>query len=116
MSGPHDRLNQDRLDVVLGAEPELVPSSGFASAVMERVKDAAEGDAVRQAVPAVPFPWKWVGPALALMIAVLVWGVMAIYNGWNPAMPAGTVVACASLLATVFSVLCAALCRQWSMR
>ena len=46
------RMKTERLDRILAAEEELVPSSGFLSSVMECVQEEA-------ATPApIPFPWK----------------------------------------------------------
>jgi hypothetical protein len=60
-------------DNILAAEEKLVPSSGFAAAVMERVREEA-------AAPApIPFPWKRMAPGLVLAAGVMGWG------GWEAA-------------------------------
>ena len=46
----------ENLDRILAAEEELAPSSGFVSAVMERVREEAA------APKPIPFPWKRVVP------------------------------------------------------
>jgi hypothetical protein len=57
-----------RMDAILAKEEELIPSSGFLSAVMERVDEAA-------AAPApIPFPWKRAVPGMALAAGVFSWG------------------------------------------
>jgi hypothetical protein len=45
-------MEQDELNRVLLGEEDIVPSSGFVSAVM----DAVRGEAA--ALPQIPFPWK----------------------------------------------------------
>ena len=57
----------ENLDGILGAEEELAPSSGFVSAVMERVR----GEAV--APKPIPFPWKRVMPGAVAAAGGLVW-------------------------------------------
>ena len=53
-------MKEDNLDRILKSEEELVPSSGFVAAVMERVREEA-------AAPApIPFPWKRLAPGLGL--------------------------------------------------
>jgi len=52
-------MTDDDLDDVLGREEDIVPSSGFAAAVMEAVRREA------LAPPPFPFPWKRVLPGLA---------------------------------------------------
>ena len=52
---------------ILSAEEELVPSSGFLAATMERVRDEA-------AIPKpIPFPWLRALPGIVLAVAVLGW-------------------------------------------
>ena len=52
-------MKNEEIDRALASESELVPSSGFAGAVMEAVRfeDAAP--------PPIPFPWKCAIPGLA---------------------------------------------------
>jgi hypothetical protein len=55
------------IDRILAAEEELIPSSGFLAATMERVRDEA-------ATPKpIPFPWLRALPGIVLAIAVLGW-------------------------------------------
>jgi hypothetical protein len=61
-------MNLDAVDRILAAEEELIPSSGFLTAVMERVKEEAA------APPPIPFPWKRAIPGMALAAGVLGWG------------------------------------------
>ena len=60
-------MKQENLDRILSTEEELAPSSGFAAAVMERVR--VEGAAPKP----IPFPWKRMAPAIVLMLGALVW-------------------------------------------
>lgn len=61
-------MNDDSLNRMLGGEDELLPSSGFVSAVMERVREEAA------APPQIPFPWKRALPGFVLASVALVWG------------------------------------------
>jgi len=59
--------NVDAINRILATEEELIPSSGFLAAAMERVRDAA-------AMPApIPFPWMRALPGIVLAAAVLGW-------------------------------------------
>ena len=56
-----------KLDRILASEEELAPSSGFAAAVMDRVRQEA-------AVPEpIPFPWKRALPGMIVVGVGLVW-------------------------------------------
>ncbi len=57
----------DRMDAILTAEDEIVPSSGFLGAVMERVEEEA-----RMPAP-IPFPWKRTLPGFVLAAGVFGW-------------------------------------------
>jgi hypothetical protein len=84
-----------RIDEILATDEELVPSSGFLSAVMERVQEEAS------APPPIPFPWKRALPGFALVAGVFGWlgvelvraGVPAIEHGLPaaPQIPPGLV-------------------------
>jgi hypothetical protein len=55
------------IDLILANEEELIPSSGFLAATMERVRDEA-------AMPKpIPFPWLRALPGIVLALAVLGW-------------------------------------------
>src|SRR5262249_41524069 len=54
------------LEQILSRDPEIVPSSGFASSVMEAIQ--AETSAPSQ----IPFPWKRAIPGLTIALALLV--------------------------------------------
>lgn len=77
----------DDLDRILSRDAEIVPSSGFASSVMDAVRQEASEP------PAIPFPWK---RALPGMILALVAFVSAVIVGFDqlvaaitaPALPA----------------------------
>ncbi len=66
----------ENLDRILAGEEEMAPSSGFMSAVMERVREEA-------AAPApIPFPWKRVVPGAVLALGGVVWiGVQLARQG-----------------------------------
>ena len=62
------KADSDMIERILASEEVLVPSSGFASAVMERVHK--ESTAPRP----IPFPWKRAIPGMALAAGVFGWG------------------------------------------
>lgn len=62
---PKEKL--ENLDRVLRTEEALAPSSGFVSAVMERVREEAVAPAP------IPFPWKRVLPGAVVAAGGLVW-------------------------------------------
>ncbi len=60
--------DHDAIDRILAAEEELIPSSGFLAATMERVRDEA-------GMPKpIPFPWLRALPGIVLAAVVLGWG------------------------------------------
>lgn len=63
-----ETTNFDAMDRILAAEEEIVPSSGFTAAVMERVREEAA------APEPIPFPWKLAMPGILLTAGVLGWG------------------------------------------
>ncbi|HEV8396145.1 MAG TPA: hypothetical protein VGQ37_17815 [Vicinamibacterales bacterium] len=66
-------MNPEDLDRALSAEPDIVPSSGFAAAVMESVR--AEATA-----PPLPFPWHRAWPLAAGLAAAVVWMVASQFG------------------------------------
>jgi hypothetical protein len=63
-------MKTEKLDRILAAEDELVPSSGFLASVMERVQDEA-------ATPTpIPFPWKRIKVGIAMVVVLLVLGAV----------------------------------------
>ncbi|HEY1253565.1 MAG TPA: hypothetical protein VGF01_02150 [Terracidiphilus sp.] len=58
-----------RIDGILAADDELIPSSGFMASVMERVQEEAA------APPPIPFPWKRLIPVVLTVAGVTVWAV-----------------------------------------
>ena len=55
------------IDRILAAEEELIPSSGFLAATMERVREEA-------AMPKpIPFPWLRALPGIVLAVSVFGW-------------------------------------------
>jgi hypothetical protein len=66
-SNLNPRTDHEAIDAILGGEEELVPSSGFLAATMERVREEA-------ACPKpIPFPWLRALPGIVLVVAVLGW-------------------------------------------
>ena len=60
----------DDLDRILSRDAEIVPSSGFASSVMDAVRQEAS------APPAIPFPWKRALPGVTLAVVAFVSAVI----------------------------------------
>ncbi len=73
-NGPKKNLgaNFDPIDRILSADEQLVPSSGFVSSVMERVREQAA------APPPIPFPWKRMLPGFGLAVGVFGWGAFEL--------------------------------------
>lgn len=59
--------NDDSIDRILGAEDQLVPSSGFLACVMDRVREEAI------APKPIPFPWKRALPGMVLAAGTIGW-------------------------------------------
>jgi len=57
----------DAIDRILASHDPLVPSSGFAAGVMERVRDEAT------APPPIPFPWMRALPGIVLVAGTIGW-------------------------------------------
>ena len=73
-------MTDERMDEILGAEEELVPSSGFLGSVMERVREEA-------AAPApLPFPWKRALPGFLVAAVVFGWTGVEFARSIGPAM------------------------------
>jgi hypothetical protein len=66
------------IDRILASDDELVPSSGFLSAVMDRVREEAA------APPPIPFPWKLAVPGMVLVACVAGWGVYEAVHFMGP--------------------------------
>jgi hypothetical protein len=73
-------MTNERIDAILGTEEELVPSSGFLAAVMERVREEAA------APPPIPFPWKRAVPGFVVAAGVMGWGAVEFVRFIGPAM------------------------------
>ncbi len=66
--GDANEMSASPIDRILAGEEELIPSSGFLSSVMERVKEEAR-------VPApIAFPWRRAVPGMVLAAGVFGWG------------------------------------------
>ena len=66
-------MKDEEIGRALSTAGEIVPSSGFAAAVMEAIRLEAA------APPPIPFPWKWAIPGLvawAVAIGAVVWIVV----------------------------------------
>jgi hypothetical protein len=57
-----------KIEEILASEEALIPSSGFSSAVMERIGEESA------ALQPIPFPWKRAVPGMALAGVVFGWG------------------------------------------
>ena len=77
--GIEPRIEIDAIDRILAAEEELVPSSGFLAATMERVREEAA------APPPIPFPWKRAVPGIVLAAGVFGWGAVELARLGLPA-------------------------------
>jgi hypothetical protein len=67
------RLDDD-LDRIMARDDEIVPSSGFASSVMDAVRSEAA------APPAIPFPWKRLLPGLVFAVFALGLAIIVGYD------------------------------------
>jgi hypothetical protein len=66
-SNLNPKTDQGAIDAILGGEEELIPSSGFLAATMERVREEA-------AMPKrIPFPWLRALPGIVIALAALGW-------------------------------------------
>jgi hypothetical protein len=65
-------MKDELLDRILATEEELVPSSGFAASVMERIREEAAEP------PPIPFPWKRAIPGIVLAAGVFGWGAVEL--------------------------------------
>jgi hypothetical protein len=66
--GDGNKMSASPIDRMLAGEEELIPTSGFLSSVMERVKEEAR-------VPApMAFPWRRAVPGMVLAAGVFGWG------------------------------------------
>jgi hypothetical protein len=65
-----DKPEMDAIERILASEEPLVPSSGFVSAVMERVRTESA------ALAPISFPWKRAIPGIALAAGVFGWGAV----------------------------------------
>jgi len=77
-------MTDERMDEILGAEEELVPSSGFLASVMERVREESA------APPPIPFPWKRAAPGFVVATVVFGWSAVEFARRVGPAMESVT--------------------------
>lgn len=82
--GKLEGTQSTRLDQILAADEELIPSSGFLNAVMERVQEETS------APPPIPFPWKRALPGLVLVAGVFGWMGVELVRVGVPAMTQNT--------------------------
>ena len=66
------------LDRVIASEPTIEPASGFVSAVMSAVREAAAEP------PPLPFPWKRLVLGGSMCTALIVWGVLLLLRAPTP--------------------------------
>ncbi len=66
------RMDDEMLNRILASEEELIPSSGFAGSVMERIREEAA------APPPIPFPWKRAIPGIVLAAGVFGLGAVEL--------------------------------------
>lgn len=76
----------DKVDAILASEEAIVPSSGFAGAVMQSVRDEAATP------PPIPFPWKRALPGFVLAAVVLGFAAVQFartyrWSGFSLALP-----------------------------
>ena len=70
----------DPIHRILASEEPILPSSGFLTAVMERVEDEAR-------IPApIPFPWKRAIPGILLALGVFGWGAYELIRAVIPSL------------------------------
>ena len=74
----------DDLDRILSRDAEIVPSSGFASSVMDAVRREAS------APPPIPFPWKWALPGMILAVVAFVAAVIVGFDQLRAFVPVPT--------------------------
>jgi hypothetical protein len=75
-----EAMELSRMDQILATEEELMPSSGFLAAVMERVEEESRAPAP------IPFPWKRAIPGFVLAAAVFGWAGVELVRVAVPAM------------------------------
>jgi hypothetical protein len=90
----NESMELTRLDEVLATDEELVPSSGFLAAVMERVEEESRAPAP------IPFPWKRALPGLVLVAGVFGWAGVEFVR-WVAAAMSENLVAAPHLPATL---------------
>jgi hypothetical protein len=95
-------MRHDDIDRILSREESILPSSGFASSVMEAVRHEAS------APPPIPFPWKRAWPGMAVAALTLACVVVVALTQWGrgttaPALPAAWQAVLAPILKVVMS-------------
>ena len=78
-------MKQDEIDRILGEDPTVTPSSGFAESVMDAVRREAEGP------EPLSFPWRRVAPGLVVCSVGIVAAAIGAVSGpvgaetdWTP--------------------------------
>lgn len=66
------RMNDETIDRMLASEEELIPSSGFAASIMDRIREEVV------APPPLSFPWKRAVPGIVLAAGVFGWGAVEL--------------------------------------
>jgi hypothetical protein len=78
-----DGTEMSELEKMLASEGEITPSSGFLSAVMERVEEEAS------APKRIPFPWVRALPGIAVAVGLFGWMGVELVRAGVPAMGQG---------------------------
>ena len=68
-------MRNNRIDRILGPEPPLTPSPGFAEAVMDAVRRE------RATPEPLPFPWRRVVPGLVVCLLAILTAAVATLSG-----------------------------------
>jgi len=79
-----EEMKDQEIDRILSRDAELVPSSGFAAAVMDAVRDEAS------APPPIPFPWTRALPGLAAWALALAFLSIAAFRQPAQSIPASS--------------------------
>ena len=78
-----ETAEKTELDAMLASEEEIRPSSGFLSAVMEKVEEEAS------APKPIPFPWLRALPGVVAVVGVFGWMGVELVRAGVPAMGQG---------------------------
>jgi len=74
-------MRDEEIDRILGAEEDVVPSSGFHASVMEAIHREAT------APPPIPFPWRRAWPAFAAAAVAIALSFVLVFQSGAAAPP-----------------------------